>query len=186
MMVCAGGQVTLTIAPALRQLARVVAEGRMRGKENCPAEQSRGGQEKDTLLHFYGALGEIVVIHAMEEAGIACEDYIFLAERAISQPDFLLNGVRFDIKSVPKESSRLLLTERARIDPRKACDFYLPVHFPTDAYCRLYAPIPHSDTGFWQLQEGRFEPYRATPVKDLRPLRSLSDIVMASLTKGKK
>jgi len=150
--------VTLTATPALQSCARHLATGRQHGKHLAAPSTSIGSEEADFEATYYGTLAELLLYHWIEQQG-GLPEYVLLDVRAVTGADFLLDGVRYEVKCSPPGKSYLSISQRQHHDPRRRCDFYVCALFDTDNTLRVCTPIPHTEVSCWTLMTSGHEPY---------------------------
>jgi hypothetical protein len=165
----------LAALPSLKHAARILAKMRTAGHDGNRAPSADLGADKNLSCDYFGLLAELALYLAMERHGLHPTAYVLVGERAPVGPDFLLNGVRFNIKCCPPGKQFLSVNERQRLDPHHAADFVLPVVFATPDALKVFAPIPAESIAFWELRQGH-SAYRSLPVAALRPLCGLRQL----------
>ena len=174
-------RLTLTVTPEQKEHAEKVAVGRQRGKHLAAASTSIGTPQANYDACYYGTLAEIVVYDYLEAQGLKPK-YILLARRAVTEADFTLDDVRYEIKCSPPGKGFLSISERQHHDPRRPCDFYVLVVFDSPDCLHVCPPVPHADVSGWNRKTNGHEPYysiaradlllpaRASPLESADPL----------------
>ena len=187
----------LPIIPAVRQVARTLAEKRKQGHDHCrKSSESHGSEEANNKYEYWGVLAELLVIFALEWAGYTPKNYRFVADRALSEPDFNLNGVLFDVKAVLPDGSVVCINERKHKTPECRPHFYVIVLFESEEEATV-SIVPASDVDCWDWQKGKTyidnrgkqcqrEPYRSLPKQALWKLREWDTLSEVSHQEPKK
>jgi hypothetical protein len=166
----------LIATPLATHHARLIARARANGHAHCRKPSETIGQPSDmALAEHYGALAEIVVLDELFRAGLTPQGYQLIADRAPIGPDFTLEGVSYQVKSVPAGKMFLCINEAQRTDPQHTSDYILPVVFTTPMAARVLRPIPFAQVGTWELRKGHSE-YRSVDISNLPVLKSLHDL----------
>lgn len=160
---------------AQQQLARIVARMRTQGHDGNRKPEADLGAIGNDEADFWGVLAEIVVIDRLERAGHAPQHYVFYADRSPVGPDFVLHGVRWNVKAIPPSKHYLSVNERQRRDPRHEADFVLPVRFLHGDSVALLSPVSYTRIAEWPLRQGR-SAYRSVSVDTLPVIENLLDV----------
>lgn len=158
--------ITLTAKPAIQSCAKHITEGRQRGKHLAASSTSIGTAEQDFEATYYGTLAELILYHWLEEQGTRPE-YTLLDTRAVTEADFRLDGLRYEVKCAPPGKAYLAISQRQHHDPRRQCDFYVCALFETSDTIRVCPPIPHAAVSSWARMTNGHEPYYSQHRADL-------------------
>jgi len=156
----------LTVTPEQKERARRIATGRQRGKHLAAASTSIGSPQANYDACYHGTLAEIAVYDYLEAQGLNPK-YILLSRCAVTEADFTLDGIRYEIKCSPPGKGFLHISERQHHDPRRLCDFYILVVFDTPDCLHVCPPVPHADVSGWKRMDNRHEPYYSIARADL-------------------
>lgn len=160
---------TLTATPALEECARIIAAGRQRGKHLAAASTSIGTAEADDEACYFGTLAELLLYDCLEKRKLHPQ-YILIASRAVTEADFRLDGLRYEVKCSPPGKAFLSISQRQHLDPRRPCDFYVCCLFETPNTLRVCRPIPHAEVSRWTPMNNGHEPYFSIHRADLQNL----------------
>ena len=166
----------LTGTPLEVQHAWMIASERAKGHDHCrKPQEALGDPAEQQLNESYGALGEVILLNALFRNGLMPEGYQMVASTAPVGPDFTLNGISYQIKSVPPNRRYLCVNEQQRLNPAHASDFYLPVVFTTPNILRVLNPIASAAVSQWALRYGH-SAYRSIDIAKLPGLLSLQSL----------
>lgn len=164
--------ITLEATPALQFCARYLTNGRQRGKHLRTASTSIGTEEANVEATYYGTLAELLLYLWLEEKGHRPE-YVLVDDRAVTQADFTLDGLRYEVKCAPPGKNFLSISERQHHDQRRQCDFYVCILFDTPDRIRICLPIPHADVSDWARMNNGHEPYYSLHRSELLPFTEI-------------
>ena len=100
--------ILLKATPIDQHHAWMIARARAKGHDHCRKPSEVIGQPSEmALAETYGALGEIMVLSGLFRHNLIPKEYTLVADRAPVGPDFTLNGIRYQVKSVPPGSKHL-------------------------------------------------------------------------------
>ncbi|HLK60942.1 MAG TPA: hypothetical protein VKU00_30540, partial [Chthonomonadaceae bacterium] len=166
--------IRLTPTPTQIHHARLLAEGRQRGKEARKPENDIGGHEANFQADYWGALAEVVVRHWLESLGLRPAGEL-LSRYHVPAPDLKLAGINYEVKCSPPSRPFLSINKRQHDDPARRCNYYLPVLFLNEKTLLVCEPIPHVAVDGWERAKGHSEYYRIRR-ECLAPLVSLEAI----------
>jgi len=151
---------TRKATPLLQACARIIAEGRQRGKQFAAPSASIGTPAKDFEATYYGTLAELVLYQWLEVQG-ATPNYILLDRMPVTKPDFVMDGVAYEVKCSPPGKKYLAISRSQHLNPKRACDYYYCALFETADTIRFCAPIPHDEVSTWRLMTNGHAPYHS-------------------------
>lgn len=149
---------TRKATPLLQACARYLTVGRQQGKHRAAPSASIGTPAKDFEATYYGTLAELVLYQWLEVQG-ATPNYILLDRMPVTKPDFVMDGVAYEVKCSPPGKKYLAISQRQHLNPARKPDFYLCAVFETPDTIRFCAPVPHSEVEKWRLMTNGHAPY---------------------------
>jgi hypothetical protein len=165
---------TMRILPVQQQLARVVAEGRLRGKERRRPENDTGNVHYNSRIDFYGSLAEMCLYTWLEEQGETL-DYKLLTPFPERRADLIWRGQNFDVKCTPP--GKTFLTINARQYQSNRCQYYWPVTFAAEDLVRIHFPLSWHRVVDFDLMTNRHSPYYSVSLERLRRYDAESRVI---------
>ncbi len=173
--------ITLRATPAQQECARIITQGRQRGKHLAAPSASIGTAEADFKATYYGTLAELVIADWLERLGHRPQ-YTLLAPGSVTSADFLLDGKRIEIKCSPPGKHYLSISIRQHSNPKRKADFYLFALCEDEETLRIVPPVSYDQVSTWTRMDNRHEPYYSCHRDDLTP--SPTAAFFRSLFKG--
>lgn len=162
-------QITVSLQPVLIQIARHLGRLRQMGHEGRRKPHEDFGRVRNQEVDFYGVLGELVFILAMERIGLQPSDYQLVANFAPPGADVRIGDRRFQLKTIPPSKRFVTCNEESRLQRINPPTHLLPMQLIELRQLRLFEPIPWDEVGTWRLMN-RHSAYRSISVEELRPL----------------
>lgn len=167
---------TLQVTPCFVELVRVVAAQRTASHDGRRTASQDLGPEQNARADFFGLLGEAALIDALERAGFHPAGYTLFAESYPTGRDFLLNGHRYDIKSVRPGSGWANVNEDKLLEMERVHAAVLPVVFLSMREAQVMQPVPIVAFLTQPLRRAHSE-FRGLAINRLLPLRSFADLL---------
>ena len=164
------GGIILVASPLQLHTARCLALARKQAHDGKRKPCEDLGEAANERCEFSGLLAELLVLAALEAAGLNPTGYVLLSDYGQPGPDFRIGRTIYDTKSTPFGSCFFNVNEEKRIEMRaRGVHAVLPVVFCANNAAQVMHPVPIAELERWTLRQGH-SPYRGVHVSQLTPL----------------